>query len=63
MLSLAIATTLVGFALLVVGLITGQVWFAIACIVICLIGVGLLVVDVVRSGRVKDDAPTGADDW
>lgn len=63
MLSLAIATTLVGFALLVVGLITGQVWFAIACIVICLIGVGLLVVDVIRSGRVKDDAPTGADDW
>lgn len=51
MLSLAIATTLVGFALLVVGLITGQVWFAIACIAICLIGVGLLVADVLRSGR------------
>ncbi|NMO03313.1 hypothetical protein HH308_19040 [Gordonia sp. TBRC 11910] len=51
MLSLAIATTLIGFALLVVGLITGQVWFAIICIAVCLIGVGLLVADVIRSGR------------
>ncbi|GAB19325.1 hypothetical protein GOEFS_081_00140 [Gordonia effusa NBRC 100432] len=51
MLSLAIGTTLIGFALLVVGLITGQVALAIACIVVCLIGVGLLVADVLRSGR------------
>ncbi|MFW0791661.1 hypothetical protein [Gordonia sp. CPCC 205333] len=52
MLSLAIATTLVGFALLVVGLVTSQVWIAIACIAVCLIGVGLLVADVLRSAKV-----------
>nr|WP_237421657.1 hypothetical protein [Gordonia sp. SID5947] len=49
--TLALAATLVGFVLLVLGLITGTVWLAIACIVVCLIGLGLLIADIVGSGR------------
>ncbi|GAC70025.1 hypothetical protein [Gordonia soli] len=51
MLTLALAATLVGFVLLVLGLVTGTVWLAVACIVICLIGLGLLVADIVTAGR------------
>lgn len=51
MLTLALAATLVGFVLLVVGLITGTLWLAIACIVVCLVGLIFLVADIVWSGR------------
>ncbi|ROZ83816.1 hypothetical protein [Gordonia sp. OPL2] len=67
MLTLALAATLVGFVLLVLGLITGTVWLAISCIVVCLVGVGFLIADIVGSGR-RTDEPTigdfvdGADD-
>lgn len=54
MLSLALGATLVGFVLLVIGLITGTVWLAVACIVVCLIGLGFLIADIVRSGRGDD---------
>ncbi|MEP9391315.1 hypothetical protein ABLE92_07165 [Gordonia sp. VNQ95] len=51
MLTLALAATLVGFVLLVVGLITGTLWLAVACIVVCLVGLIFLVADIVWSGR------------
>ncbi|MFT4044747.1 MAG: hypothetical protein QM673_16425 [Gordonia sp. (in: high G+C Gram-positive bacteria)] len=51
MLSLALGATLVGFVLLVVGLITGTVWLAVGCIVVCLVGLVFLVIDVLRSGN------------
>lgn len=61
MLTLALAATLVGFVLLVVGLITGTLWLAIACIVVCLVGLIFLVADIVWSGRrgKADDEETG----
>ncbi|WAC55839.1 hypothetical protein [Gordonia sp. SL306] len=60
MLTLALAATLVGFVLLVLGLITGTVWLAIACIVVCLVGLGLLIADIVGSGR-RNEEPTISD--
>lgn len=51
MLSLALGATLVGFVLLILGLITGTVWLAIACIVVCLLGLGFLVADIVGGNR------------
>ncbi|OBA43857.1 MULTISPECIES: hypothetical protein [unclassified Gordonia (in: high G+C Gram-positive bacteria)] len=66
MLSLALAATLVGFVLLIVGLITGSVWLAVACIVVCLIGLAFLIVDIIGSGRKDDqvgnDDQVGSDD-
>ena len=66
MLSLALAATLVGFVLLIVGLITGTVWLAVACIVVCLIGLAFLIVDIIGSGRKDDqvgnDDQVGSDD-
>ncbi|MXP21130.1 hypothetical protein GIY30_07155 [Gordonia sp. HNM0687] len=62
MLTLALAATLVGFVLLVLGLITGTLWLAISCIVVCLAGLGFLIADVVGKGRRgADDEPTLAD--
>ncbi|MCK8615042.1 hypothetical protein [Gordonia sp. C13] len=55
MLTLALGATLVGFVLLILGLITGTVWLAVACIVICLLGLAFLLVDVF-SGRNRDSA-------
>ncbi|MEO9327608.1 hypothetical protein [Gordonia aurantiaca] len=49
MLTLALGATLVGFVLLILGLITGTVWLAVACIVICLLGLAFLLVDVFAS--------------
>ena len=62
MLVAALVVTLVGFALLVVALITSSVVFAWACIVICLIGFGLLIADVLglRRGKDADSADPGA---
>ncbi|MGW0036050.1 hypothetical protein [Gordonia sp. NPDC003376] len=57
MLILALAATLIGFVLLVVGLVTGTVWLAVACIVVCLVGLIFLIADIVRSSRRGDDAP------
>lgn len=55
MLTLALAATLVGFILLVVGLITGTVWLAVACIVICLIGLAFLIADILGVGRRRQE--------
>lgn len=55
MLSLALAATLVGFALLVVALTTSNLPLAIACVVVCLIGLVLLLVDTLRANRRGSD--------
>ena len=61
MLTLALGATLIGFALLVIALITGNFWLAVACIAICLVGLVLLLIDAVRSskraGAGPDDEP------
>ncbi|WP_207841358.1 hypothetical protein [Williamsia soli] len=51
MLVLALGATLVGFVLLVGALISGLLWLAIACIVVCVIGVGFLIADLLGIGR------------
>jgi hypothetical protein len=51
---LALGATLVGFVLLVGALFSGLLWLAIACIVVCVIGVGFLIADLLGIGR-----PTG----
>ena len=45
MLVSALGATLVGFALLVLALVTGTLWLAVACIVICVGGALLLLAD------------------
>ncbi|PHV66063.1 hypothetical protein [Williamsia muralis] len=51
MLVLALGATLVGFVLLVAALISGVLWLAVACIVVCVIGVGFLLADLIGLGR------------
>ncbi|MFT4086860.1 MAG: hypothetical protein QM658_06825 [Gordonia sp. (in: high G+C Gram-positive bacteria)] len=60
MLTLALAATLIGFGLLVVALVTSQFWLAVASIVVCVLGLIILLIDAVRSGRRSvgiDDEP------
>ncbi|MBM7367123.1 hypothetical protein [Gordonia hydrophobica] len=61
MLSLALLATVVGFVLLVVALMTGNLPLAIACVVVCVVGLILLVVDTLRANRRgstdEDDEP------
>lgn len=60
MLSAAIVAAVAAFGLLVAGLVTGQVWLAIACVVAAVIGLVLLVIDLRRGARqtALEDAPT-----
>lgn len=51
MLALALGATLAGFVLLVAALISGVLWLAVACIVVCVIGVGFLLADLIGLGR------------
>lgn len=60
MLVLALGATLVGFVLLVAALVSGVLWLAIACIVVCVFGVGFLIADLLGLGR-KTDAEDGED--
>lgn len=70
MLVLALGATLVGFVLLVAALISGILWLAVACIVVCVIGVGFLLADLIGLGRRPDSdqadhdarADSGVDD-
>ncbi|MEE3852458.1 hypothetical protein VZC37_19110 [Gordonia sp. LSe1-13] len=55
MLTLALAATLIGFVLLVLGLITGTVWLAISCIVVCLVGLGFLIADIIGGRREREE--------
>lgn len=68
MLVLALSATLVGFVLLVAALLSGVLWLAIACVVVCVIGVGFLIADLLGLGRSSSaatrsdaDAPHGSD--
>ena len=49
---MALAATLVGFGLLVVALITGTLWLAVACIAICIVGGIFLLADLLGLGHV-----------
>lgn len=60
MLTLALAAALIGFGLLIAALITSNFWVAVACIVVCALGLALLLWDIMRSGRLgasTDDPP------
>ncbi|GGF29606.1 phage holin family protein [Williamsia phyllosphaerae] len=52
MLVMALAATLVGFGLLVVALITGTLWLAVACIAVCIVGGVFLLADLLGVGHV-----------
>lgn len=60
MLVLALGATLVGFVLLVAALFSGVLWLAIACIVVCVIGVGFLIADLLGLGRGADADNNGS---
>lgn len=60
MLVLALSATLVGFVLLVAALLSGILWLAIACVVVCVIGVGFLIADLLGLGR-SSSAATRSD--
>lgn len=61
MLVLALGATLVGFVLLVGALFSGLLWLAIACIVVCVIGVGFLIADLLGIGRPAGESRSGGD--
>lgn len=56
MLTVALTATLIGFALLVVALIFGNFWLAVACIAVCVLGLIVLAWDTIRSSRGDDAA-------
>ncbi|GAB10157.1 hypothetical protein GOARA_052_00560 [Gordonia araii NBRC 100433] len=60
MLGFAIVAALAAFALLVAGLMTGQVWLAIACVVASVVGLVALLIDIRRGARAEpvENAPT-----
>ncbi|WP_020105794.1 hypothetical protein [Nocardia sp. 348MFTsu5.1] len=60
MLVLALAATLVGFVLLAAALLSGVLWLAIACVVVCVIGVGFLIGDLLGLGP-RSSAATESD--
>lgn len=59
----ALAVTVVGFILLVLALALSSAWLAWACIVVCVIGFGLLIADVLgmRKPAAETPAPQEAD--
>lgn len=59
MLVIALAATLIGFGLLVAALVTGTLWLALACIVVCVLGCGFLLADLIG---VRRREPLDADD-
>lgn len=62
MLVLALGATLVGFILLVAALFSGVLWLAIACIIVCVVGVGFLIADLLGlGGRTESEDTAEAD--
>ncbi|MEJ9079773.1 hypothetical protein WKY82_15250 [Gordonia malaquae] len=59
MLTIAVALTLVGFGLLVFALVSSNFALAIACIVVCVVGLAVLLIDTIRAGK---RGGTGVDD-
>ena len=60
MLLAALGATVIGFILLIVALVTSNLWLAIACVVVSVIGVGLLLGDVLTYRRGDRDKADGA---
>ncbi|MDF0532444.1 hypothetical protein P0W64_16865 [Tsukamurella sp. 8F] len=60
MLIAALAATVIGFVLLVVALITANMWLAVACVAVSVVGVLLLLGDVLTYRRAERD-PGGRD--
>ena len=59
MLTFAVALTLVGFGLLVFALVSSNFALAVACIIVCVVGLVVLLIDTIRAGK---RGGTGADD-
>lgn len=55
MLLAALGATVIGFILLIVALVTANLWLAIACVVVSVVGVGLLLGDVLTYRRADRD--------
>lgn len=60
MLIAALGATVIGFILLIVALITANLWLAIACVVVSVVGVLLLLGDVLTYRRGDRDKADGA---
>ncbi|AQA22402.1 putative membrane protein [Rhodococcus sp. MTM3W5.2] len=60
MLVLTLVMAAVGFALLVIALMTGSVVWAWGCIVVCVVGAVLLLVSSLRGNTAPDAAEPGA---
>ncbi|WP_027502268.1 DUF3784 domain-containing protein [Rhodococcus sp. UNC363MFTsu5.1] len=60
MLVLTLVMAAVGFALLVIALMTGSVVWAWGCIVVCVIGAVLLLVSSLRGNTAPDTSEPGA---
>ncbi len=64
MLLAALGATIIGFVLLIVALVTANLWLAIACVVVSVIGVGLLLADVLTYRRAdRDTAASDGAQW
>jgi hypothetical protein len=63
MLLAALGATIIGFILLIVALVTANLWLAIACVVVSVIGVGLLLGDVLTYRRGERDKADRAAPW
>lgn len=64
MLLAALGATVIGFILLIVALVTSNLWLAIACVVVSVIGVGLLLGDVLTYRRGdRDKADRASAQW
>lgn len=55
MLLAALGATVIGFILLIIALVTSNLWLAIACVVVSVVGVGLLLGDVLTYRRSDRD--------
>ncbi|TWS19692.1 hypothetical protein FK529_11045 [Tsukamurella asaccharolytica] len=63
MLLAALGATVIGFILLIVALVTANLWLAIACVVVSVIGVGLLLGDVLTYRRGERDGADRTTAW
>lgn len=63
MLLAALGATIIGFILLIVALVTANLWLAIACVVVSVVGVGLLLGDVLTYRRGDRDKTDGDRAW
>ncbi|MBS4100086.1 hypothetical protein [Tsukamurella paurometabola] len=63
MLLAALGATIIGFILLIVALVTANLWLAIACVVVSVVGVGLLLGDVLTYRRAERDKADPAASW